>query len=186
MISKDERNFSTDREAVSEINRLHRLAEEKARCSIQNATEAVSAAWEAGKLLDSERKRIRQECGHGAWEKWVRLNFEGSLTTAKRYMRVFKSATSVADLPKGNLNQTYRLMGISHEREPEVEGSEGEKKIAPVDSYLMWAQKLTAYLQKTIYSGLKTNEEIGAIRRDMLPLIRQLNELFKLDRSADE
>jgi hypothetical protein len=49
--------------AAREINRLHAEVEKLSAASRQSLTSALAAAWQAGRLLIAEKKRVRQTMG---------------------------------------------------------------------------------------------------------------------------
>ena len=151
------------------LNRWHQIVEERSRCSTQAAAEALVAAWEAGRLLSQEHDRIRRECGHGSWEAWVRENFDGCLTTSKRYVRIFESATRVADLQAMSLRKAYLLLGL-------VKTKPGEKRLEPLAQHLLWVQKLASFLRRKKTSGLG-RDQMDALRDDLRPLLKELQTL---------
>ncbi len=65
----------------SEIDRLTKVAR-------TNLDLALAQAWEVGRLLESEHKRVRRTMGRSAWSEWLRLHFPKSPEVARRYMRL--------------------------------------------------------------------------------------------------
>jgi len=68
------------RHLKDQINREHRLAEESARSAILHAIRC-------GELLNDAKGSVP----HSEWMPWLGENFNGSISTAHRYMRVAKN-----------------------------------------------------------------------------------------------
>ena len=68
------------------INEAHRRA-------TALAGEALGAARTAGELLLEAKDRV----GHGGWEAWLGENFEGSLRTARDYMRICREWPAIEE-----------------------------------------------------------------------------------------
>jgi len=162
-----EARLLTPESPVTALNRWHRIVEERSRCSTQAAAEAVVAAWEAGKLLSAEHQRILRERGHGSWEVWVRANFDGSLATCNRYVRLFESVPRVTDLPAMNLRKAYLFLGL-------LGTKVGEKRLEPMAQHLVWVQKLASFLRRKRSSGLG-REQMETLREDLNPLLKEIH-----------
>lgn len=92
---------------VEQINRLHAVAVRMAVDSRNSLRMALSAAWQAGRLLTAEKKRVRKQMGHGAWGDWLEANFDGSVRTAQRYMCLAASISDTGSLRGLSLRQAY-------------------------------------------------------------------------------
>lgn len=101
--------------AAEKINRLHAAAVRFAVSSRDSLRLALSAAWEAGQLLLSEKGRVRKQMGHGAWLHWLEANFQGTARTAQRYMCLARSISDTAFLQGLSLRQAYFRLGIATE-----------------------------------------------------------------------
>jgi hypothetical protein len=102
------------RELALEVNRLHAEVERLTAESMESLTAALAAAWRAGRLLLTEKRRVRRTMG-AAWGLWLEQNFHGSARTAQRYMMLAKSVTDVAVLRGMSLRQIYFRLGIATE-----------------------------------------------------------------------
>ncbi|MEO5957878.1 MAG: hypothetical protein ABIZ49_06095, partial [Opitutaceae bacterium] len=83
---------------AAEINRLHEEVKRSAFASHQALQGSLVAAWQAGQLLVSEKKRVFHTMGKGAWLLWLQVNFRGTPRTAQRYMRLAHGIVDVAPL----------------------------------------------------------------------------------------
>lgn len=84
---------------LKQLARLANLSHRWAKASGQAAVEHAAAAGEA-------LCRARELCERGEWAAWVRRNFDGSLRTAQRYVRLARyvagtisNATHLSPLP---------------------------------------------------------------------------------------
>ena len=67
--------------AAHEINRLHGEAVQRAADSRMALLAALEAAWQAGRLLNEEKRRVRRTMGGGAWLLWLQTHFHVGLFT---------------------------------------------------------------------------------------------------------
>lgn len=160
--------------AVSEINRLHAEAKQHAVASRRSLGAALAAAWRAGQLLLTEKKRVRQTMGCGAWLLWLEQNFRGTPRTAQRYMKLAKSVTDVAFLQGMSLRQAYDRLGIPME-EKHAGGSFSLQPLAP---HLLLASKLARVLPACDWQRFPA-ERRAALRRDLAPLYQRMRLLFE-------
>lgn len=157
--------------AVAEINRLHSQVQ---RCATQSRailTAALTAAWQAGRLLRAERERVNATMLRGAWSLWLRKNFRGSARTAKRYMALAESVSDLAQFEGLSLRQVYFRLGIATEpkkcrRHP----------VAPLPDYVRLAARLVSALRRLRRMAHTTAAE--PYRRDLRLLYEQLQPLF--------
>ncbi|WP_342750892.1 hypothetical protein OH491_05220 [Termitidicoccus mucosus] len=63
--------------AAEQINQLHSRVEAISSQSRTLLDEALSAAWQAGKLLLAEKHRVRKQMDAGSWLLWLEANFKG-------------------------------------------------------------------------------------------------------------
>lgn len=102
---------------AQKINALHDHARRLEKESRQKLREAVTAAWQAGKLLSEAKASIVRHGGRGAWTPWVRTMFKGGIRTAQRYMKL---ACELPDITPAaadamSLRQLYFRLGIATE-----------------------------------------------------------------------
>lgn len=84
----------------SELNALHRQAEE-AKLGVETSVRSfLSIAIELGDLLTIKKEEIKQTHGHGHWLTWLAENTEIVERTAQTYMKAARIAKTqrVADL----------------------------------------------------------------------------------------
>jgi hypothetical protein len=94
-----------DREIALRINALHAEAEQhRSRCC-DAVYQALRAAWQAGHLLLKQKRKIV----HGNWELWLKINFDGKVRTAQRYMLLAKTVPDVLQLRGLTLRQALGL-----------------------------------------------------------------------------
>ncbi len=159
--------------AVAEINRLH---DEAKRCSVASREalhRALVAAWQAGRLLVEERKRVFRDMGPGAWLLWLKANFRGTARTAQRYIRLAHCVTDAAFLQGMSLRQAYARLGIA--TEPKTPGKRRLRHTLP--AHVVLANRLVRTLKRR--PG-QTDEERGeAYRRDLRLLYEKLRLWFE-------
>ena len=106
-----------DTVAAAEINARHaQTMAECQRCS-EPMHRALLLGKETGELLLNQKKVVKRQYGHGAWEPWLKKHFTGSIRTAQQYMQLAKSATGVAELQNLSLRQAYRKLGMAGRQE---------------------------------------------------------------------
>lgn len=151
--------------AAEQINRLHAVAVRMAVDSQNSLRLALSAAWQAGQLLLTEKKRVRQCMGHGAWLHWLEANFDGSARTAQRYMCLAQSITDAAFLRGLSLRQAYFRLGIATE-------PKARREAVPVP-----ALPEPIRLAGRLLEALRAQPRICA--DDLRPLFEQLRKLLE-------
>ncbi|MGH7996285.1 MAG: hypothetical protein ACREFX_08035 [Opitutaceae bacterium] len=160
---------------AGEINRLHaeavRLAAESELCLRQ----ALAAAWQAGRLLLEEKKRVRKTMGGGAWLIWLRKNFKGTPRTAQNYMRLAECVTDAAFLQGMSLRQTYLRLGIA--TEPKTPRQTVRLQELPL--HVRLANRLLAALKPTNGVLRAPPAERAAYCQDLRPLYERLRRLFE-------
>lgn len=150
---------------AEKINQLHAVAVRMAVDSRNSLRLALSAAWQAGQLLLTEKKRVRHKMGHGAWLHWLEANFDGSARTAQRYMCLAQSITDAAFLRGLSLRQAYFRLGIA--TEPKVRREAVAVPLLP-EPVRLAGRLLDALRERT-----------PVCRDDLRPLFDELRQLFE-------
>ena len=158
----------------SDINRLHAGATGMARSSRDALDAALLAAWQAGQLLDAERKRIRRTMGRAAWSCWLAENFRGSQRTASRYLQLARTTADPNALPQLSLRQAYFRLGIS--TEPKSRGTRYQLPRLP--GHVRNAQRLLLSVRTKLRLRQMDDEQRRRLCDDLAPLHRQLVLLF--------
>lgn len=156
--------------AAENINRLHAVAVRLALDSRNSLQLALSAAWEAGQLLLSEKARVRKKMGHGAWLPWLEASFDGTARTAQRYMCLARSVSDAAFLRGLSLRQAYFRLGIATEPKARQEAVAVPLLPEPV--------RLAGRLLDAL------REQPPACRDDLRPLFNELRQLFEPARDS--
>lgn len=159
---------------AQEINRLHAEIVQLAEASERSLHAALSAAWQAGRLLVAEKERVRRTMGGGAWLLWLEQNFDGAARTAQNYMRLAQSVADASVLEGMSLRQAYIHLGIStapRSGKPSV-------RVAPLPDHVRFATKLIRALNAPLKSGMRIADP-AAYRRDLRPLYEHLRRLFE-------
>lgn len=162
--------------AAREINRLH---EEVVRCTADSKKAlhvALAAAWQAGQLLNAEKKRVRQKMGAGAWLLWLRQNFRGTPRTAQNYMRLAQSVADASFLQGMSLRQAYFRLGIA--TEPKSRAS--SVHVEPLPAHVRLATRLVRALNEETRDFTRiAPAQLTAFRQDLRALYEQLRRLFE-------
>jgi len=161
--------------AAAEINRLHVEASRLAAESEFSLRKALAAAWQAGRLLLDEKKRVRKTMGGGAWLLWLRKNFKGTPRTAQNYMRLAESVTDAAFLQGMSLRQTYLRLGIS--TEPKTARKTVSVQELPL--HVRLANRLLASLKPANDLLRASPAERTAYCQDLRALYERLRRLFE-------
>ncbi|HEY4300917.1 MAG TPA: hypothetical protein VGM73_08600 [Candidatus Didemnitutus sp.] len=154
--------------AATEINRLHEEAKRCATVSRHALHGALVAAWQAGQLLLTEKKRVRRCMGGGAWLLWIKANFHGTPRTAQRYMRLAQCVADMTVLQDVSLRQAYARLGIA--TEPKTRGQ--RLLVHRLPAYVVLANKLIRALKRR--PGATVEEQREAYRRDLRALYEKL------------
>lgn len=167
---------ATDTESVADrINRLHAEAAQHvtySRCALDTA---LKAAWEAGRLLIEEKKRVRHTMGPGAWLLWLESSFHGTPRTAQRYMRLARSLSDPGFVEGLSLRQAYDRLGIA--TEPKRRGQAITLgRLAP---HVRLATKLIRTLRSPKVCALMTPEHRATYQGDLRTLYDRLRALFE-------
>lgn len=160
--------------AAQEINRLHAEIVQWADASQRSLHAALAAAWQAGRLLVTEKQRVRRTMGGGAWLLWLEENFDGAVRTAQNYMRLAQSVADAAKLEGMSLRQAYIHLGIStapRSGKPSV-------RLEPLPAHVRFATKLIRALNAPFKPGASAADP-AAYRRDLRPLYEHLRRLFE-------
>lgn len=166
-------NAMPEPSAVEEINRLHAEAKRCAVASREALHAALVAAWQAGHLLMSEKKRVLHTMGTGAWLHWLEANFKGTVRTAQRYMKLTQGVANVTFLRGMSLRQAYARLGIA--TEPKSTGQRRLRHRLP--AHVVLANKLARALKRR--PGQTTEEQGEAYRRDLRVLYEKLRPWFE-------
>lgn len=157
---------------AAEINRLHEEARQCCHASREALHGALVAAWHAGRLLLSEKKRVNHTMGLGAWLHWLKANFKGTVRTAQRYVRLAQSVPDVELLRGMSLRQAYARLGIA--TEPKTPGKRRLRHRLP--AHLVLANKLVRTLKRPTDSA--SDEQREAYQRDLRALYEKLRLWF--------
>jgi hypothetical protein len=164
-------DVGTPPESVADrINRLHATAVRLAVDSRNSLRLALSAAWEAGQLLLTEKARVRKQMGHGAWLHWIEANFRGTSRTAQRYMCLARSISDTAFLQGLSLRQAYFRLGIATEPKARREAVAVPLLPEPV--------RLAGRLLEAL------RQQPPVCRDDLRPLFEELRQLLESPRSS--
>lgn len=157
---------------AAEINRLHEEARQCCQASREALNGALVAAWHAGQLLLSEKKRVNHAMGLGAWLHWLKANFKGTVRTAQRYIRLAQCVPDVELLRGMSLRQAYARLGIA--TEPKTPGKRRLRHRLP--AHLVLANKLVRALKRPTDSS--SDEQREAYQRDLRALYEKLRLWF--------
>jgi hypothetical protein len=160
---------------VDEINRLHSDAAKVAAQSRQHLHEAMAAAWRAGRLLLTEKKRVCRAMGRSAWPMWLEQNFRGSPAAAQRYLRVADSIADEALLRGLSIRQTYLRLGIATEPKSRAQ----TVRVPALPAYLRFASRLLVALHQQRDFRKLTPTKRNAYKQDLRPLYAKLRVLFE-------
>ncbi|PTY07965.1 hypothetical protein DB347_07025 [Opitutaceae bacterium EW11] len=160
--------------AAAEINRLHADACRFAADSRNALTCALQCAWRAGQLLVAEKKRVQRSMGAGAWLQWLDRNFEGTVRTAQRYMRLAASVSDSAFLRGLSIRQAYLRLGIATEPKSRAE----TVTVAMLPDYIRLTTRLLRVLRQEAGSRRNPNDS-AVLREDLAELYRLLRRLFE-------
>ena len=158
--------FPANCSVAEQINRLHAVAVRMAVDSRTSLRMALSAAWQAGRLLTGEKKRVRKQMGHGAWGAWLEANFNGSVRTAQRYMCLAATISDTAGLRGLSLRQAYFRLGIATEPKARREAV----PVPPLPEPIRLASRLIEALR---------SESSPQCRDDLRPLFEELRRWFE-------
>jgi hypothetical protein len=159
---------------AAEINRLHADACRFAADSRTALTRALQCAWRAGQLLVAEKKRVQRSMGAGAWLHWLERNFEGTVRTAQRYMRLAASVSDSAFLCGLSIRQAYLRLGIATEPKSRAD----TVTVAMLPDYIRLTTRLLRVLREESRSRQNPNDS-AALRDDLAELYRLLRKLFE-------
>lgn len=163
-----------------EINRLHAEAVQQTAGSWKCLNAALLAAWQAGRLLIVEKRRIRRTMG-AAWGLWLTEKFHGTHRTAQNYMRLAENTPDVSVFNGLSLRQVYLRLGIATEPKSRTDSPLTGK----LPSHIRLANKLLAELG-SCDRAVQTNPEQGAAyRQDLRALYERLRRLFETQSSVN-
>lgn len=162
--------------AAREINRLHAEAVQCAGDSRAALHAALEAAWQAGRLLNEEKRRVRRTMGRGAWLLWLERSFQGTPRTAQRYMQLARSEADPSRLRGMSLRQAYWRLGIATEPKSRA----GRASVESLPAHVRFAQKLVVTLKPRVSAGKVTPQQCAHYRQDLRPLYDLLRPLFEV------
>jgi hypothetical protein len=160
---------------AAEINRLHAKAQTCVEQSRQALDTSLTAAWNAGILLQAEKKRIRCSMGPGSWLLWLEANFRGNPRTAQRYMKLARSVTDASFLQGMSLRQAYDRLGIATEPKTTARS----RLVHQLPAHLILTNKLMRALKRELRHHAPTAANVKLLR-DLRPLFDILNPWFAL------
>jgi hypothetical protein len=172
-------NAETSPSNLGEINRLHAVVQRCTADSRAALNAALTAAWHAGRLLAAERTRVNETMLKGAWPRWVRKNFRGSLRTAYRYIQLAESLSDVSFLGGLSLRQAYFRLGIATEPK-----KQRQHVVKPLPDYVRLATRLVSALRRRRPRGKDATVLLESYRRDLRVLYDQLQPLFGENQGA--
>ena len=161
---------------VQEINRLHEEVVRQTASSRKCLHAALVAAWQAGRLLLLEKKKIRRTMG-AAWGQWLDEKFHGSLRTAQNYMRLAESTPDVATFKGLSLRQVYLRLGIATEPKSRTDSPQ----VGKLPPHVRLANKLLVELSTSAQAAQANSEQNVAFRQDLRALYERLRRLFESD-----
>lgn len=159
--------------AAVEINRLYEVALLHSTRSRESLDAALGAAWQAGRLLIAEKKRVRRSMGPGSWILWLEANFHGTPRTAQRYMKLARSIADAAFLRGMSLRQAYARLGIA--MESRTPGRCALKHQLP--THIILANRLVRALRRERPRAVSV-ERSDCFRRDLQALFETLRPWF--------
>jgi hypothetical protein len=156
---------------ADEINRLHA----EVVCQTHNSKKclhaALGAAWRAGQLLLTEKKRVRDSMG-AAWGQWLTEKFKGTHRTAQNYMRLAESVADVSAFDGLSLRQVYLRLGIATEPKSRTDSP----RVEQLPAHVRLANRLLLTLSA---SSRGDREQSAAFRQDLRALYERLCRLFE-------
>ena len=168
-------NTASHSSVAAEINRLHAEAQRQTAASRAALQAAMTAAWEAGRLLIEEKKRVRRQMGGGAWTHWLEQYFQGTLRTAQKYMRLACEVAAPSFLQGMSLRQIYLSLGIATEPK-----SRSCSPVVPaMPPHIRLAHKLLLALKKQAKVRRHSHADHSETdRRDLRALYEHLRRVF--------
>lgn len=162
-----------------EINRLHEEAVRQTAGSRQCLNAALLAAWQAGRLLIVEKRRIRRTMG-AAWGLWLTAKFHGTHRTAQNYMRLAENTPDISVFNGLSLRQVYLRLGIATEPKSRTNSPLTGK----LPSHIRLANRLLAELGRCDRTAQSNPEQGAAYRQDLRALYERLRRIFESEKSA--
>lgn len=156
---------------LAEANRLHHEIESICSRALPGAGETLKAAWQAGGVLIEAKRLVKEASGHGHWENYVTARFTGSLPTAKRYMKLHKSFSTMNDLPGKSLHQVYRQLGMI----TGVPSTSSRQRLRPPGQHVFYARRLLAHVREALKSS--DSRALKSLRGDLKILHDELRKL---------
>lgn len=167
-------NPPADASPVQEINRLHETVLRQTIDSRECLHAALVAAWQAGRLLLDEKKRIRHTMG-AVWGEWLDTKFRGSPRSAQNYMQLAESTSDVSAFKGLSLRQVYLRLGIATEPKSRM----NSPLVGSLPPYVRLANKLLAELSVGDLKAKGNPKQGAAYRQDLRALYERLRRLFE-------
>ena len=156
------------------IGDLQRELARAAVTSRQALDHAMEVAWQIGRLLETERTRVRRTMGRAAWRHWLMENFHGSQRLAERYFQLARTVDNPDTLPQLSLRQTYLRLGIS--TEPKTRAN--AHRLPRLPGHVRNAQRLLLSVRMKLRLRQMDGEQRRRLCDDLAPLHQQLLLLF--------
>ena len=172
---------SSTTSTAKEINRLHDEAVRLTAGSKQSLHEALAAAWRAGQLLLTEKRRVRQTMGPDVWLIWLEQNFHGAQRTAQKYMQLAQTVPDASSLPGMSLRQAYLRLGIA----TEPKDREHSPRVDQLPAHVRLANRLLETLSPGDKGSLTNPDQRVAFRQDLRALYELLRWLFESGNPAN-
>lgn len=154
---------------AKQINALHDDVQRLEKQSREKLNNAVTAAWQAGKLLVEAKASVVRYGGRGAWLPWLKTTFHGGIRTAQRYMKLAHELPHAPAPTDMSLRQLYFRLGIATEPKQIVL----KTHIGELPSYLFLANRLLRVLRGS-------RQKIQA--QDLAALYQQLQRIFEANK----
>lgn len=159
---------------ADEINRFKDNVAKHAKGSREHLDHAVTLAWQAGRLLLAERKRVRRLMGRDAWPLWLKQNFRASAAVAQRYIHLAELAPDETTLRRLSIRQSYFRLGIATEPKSRAQSF----RVPPLPAHLRYAGRLLVALQAHREAGL-TAIKRSLLQEDLRPVYLKLRKFFE-------
>jgi hypothetical protein len=160
--------------SAQEINQLHEQVVQQTENSKKCLHSALEAAWQAGRLLLAEQKRVRRTMG-AAWGFWLDEQFSGSRRTAQNYMRLAETAADLSEFEGLSLRQVYLRLGIATEPKSRLDSP----RVESLPTYIRLANRLIVALRHCERKNATRPEQRAALQQDLRALYERLHHFFE-------